>query len=79
MDNSSHNQFEALRNEIEELGNFTTIPTSNLDNISESMSIVSDLDVPIAIRKGIGNCTKYPIAPKSVSHKAFETTWSIDP
>ncbi|TYK29009.1 ATP-dependent DNA helicase-like protein RECG [Cucumis melo var. makuwa] len=62
MDTSSQNQFEALGNEMEELGNPATISTSNLDNISESMSIVYDLDVPTAIREGVRNGTKYPIA-----------------
>lgn len=54
------------------------------------MSIVSDLDVPIAIRIGIGSCTKYPHAnymsyqKLSDNHKAFTSrindllvSWSI--
>ncbi|KAH9650552.1 protein kinase domain-containing protein [Citrus sinensis] len=45
--------------------------------VSNNSLIISDLDVPIAIRKGVRNCTKHPIANYlsyqrlSKNHKAF--------
>lgn len=49
----------------------------NLSNVENTLPILSNLDIPIAIRKGTRTCTKYPIAnyisyeKLSNSHKAF--------
>ena len=48
-----------------------------IEEIEEEGDDLSDLEVPIALRKGIRNCTKYPIARQisydglSNSHRAF--------
>lgn len=52
-------------------------PTLSPSNISNDAPIISDLDVPIAVRKGVRNCTKHPISnylsyhKLSKGHKAF--------
>ena len=44
----------------ENQGNSDSIP-------SESTSVIDDLDIPIATRKGVGSCTQHPIS-KFVSY-----------
>lgn len=63
----------------ESSGNPSSPFIPNISNVQNTPPIISDLDVPIAIRKGIRTCTKYSItnyisyAKLSISHKALTT------
>ena len=78
--NFAQNQSENPSNGTVSLRNLTskssllpsTIPNSSLVDsltISNNLPTVLDLDVPIAIRKGVRNCTKHPIAKYLSYHK----------
>ncbi|XP_074556441.1 uncharacterized protein LOC141812295 [Curcuma longa] len=75
--NPAQHQSENPSSGTEIPGNSIPNPTSISPIVSDSSPTISDLDVPIAIRKGARNCTNHPIANYlsyqrlSKNHKAF--------
>ena len=60
--NPTQAQFEKLSSGTEISGNQIPAPALIPFIVSNDSPIILDLDVPIAIRKGVRNCTKHPIA-----------------